>query len=372
MRLMEREPGNKEIGLALSGGGFRATLFHLGTLWRINQMGMLPRLSAISAVSGGSLVAGLLGTRWERLGFQNDVAAHFVEEVAEPALRFCGVNVDVKSIILGLFTGSSTLEGFYEKYLVGKKTLQDLPDNPEFIFNTYHLETGRNWRFSKARTHTWRIGDIERPTTPMKKVLAASTAFPPALPPVRLTMDPETFQESEFADHFQEPSLKTKVTLGDGGVYDNLGFHPLREMEDILVSNGSSPLHVETMSKWKPWVNRASRPLGAALEQTRALRIIALMDDLKHGRKNGALWMISTDPTKYTADNPYVIAEGWPETLGRIRTRLNRFTEEEQKRLVNWGYIQADLAIRSYYRPELEPPSRLPFPEYDFTNKPMV
>ena len=372
MRAVKPEPGNKGIGLALSGGGFRATLFHLGTLWRINEMGMLPSLSAISAVSGGSLVAGLLGTRWGRLGFQNDVAAHFAEEVVQPTLRFCGINVDVKSIIFGPFTGSSTLESFYEKHLVGKTTLQDLPDYPEFIFNAYHLETGRNWRFSKARTHTWRIGDIKSPTTPMKKVLAASTAFPPWFPAVRLRMNPEAFQESESADHFQEPRLRTRVTLGDGGVYDNLGFHPLREMKDILVSNGSSPLHVETMSKWKFWVNRAIRPLGAALEQTRALRITALMNDLTGGRKRGALWMISTDPTRYSAGNPFVIAEGWPESLGRIRTRLNRFTEEEQKRLVNWGYIQADLAIRSYYRPEIEPPDRLPFPEYGFDVEPMV
>ena len=185
-------------------------------------------------------------------------------------------------------------------------------------------------------------------------------------------MNPESFEESEFADHFKEPKLRTRVTLGDGGVYDNLGFHPLREMKDILVSNGSSPLHVETMSKWRFWVNRAIRPLGAALEQTRALRITALMNDLTDGRKRGALWMISTDPTRYTADNPFVIAKGWPETLGRMRTRLNRFTEEEQKRLVNWGYIQADLAIRSYYRPEIEPSDRLPFPEYGFDIEPMV
>ena len=372
MRLMERDSGNVGIGLALSGGGFRATLFHLGTLWRINEMGMLPSLSAVSAVSGGSLVAGLLGVRWEKLEFQNRVATHFANEVAEPTLRFCGINVDVKSIFFGPFTGSSTLESFYEKHLVGKATLQDLPDYPEFIFNAYHLETGRNWRFSKSRTHTWRIGDIKRPTTPMKKVLAVSTAFPPWFPPVRLRMNPEAFEKSEFADHFREPSLKTMVTLGDGGVYDNLGLHPLRDMKDILVSNGSSPLHVETMPKWKFWVNRAIRPLGAALEQTRALRINALMNDLTGGRKSGALWMISTDPAEYTADNPFVIAKGWPETLGRIRTRLNRFKEEEKKQLVNWGYIQADLAIRSHYRPELEAPVGLPFPEYGFDVEPMV
>ena len=82
--------------------------------------------------------------------------------------------------------------------------------------------------------------------------------------------------------------------------------------------------------------------------------------------------MISTDPTRYSTDSPFVIAGGWPETLGRIRTRLNRFTEEEKKRLVNWGYIQADLAIRSYYRPELEAPDGLPFPEYSFAVEPRV
>ena len=29
------------IALALSGGGFRAVLFHVGVLWRLNQLGVL-------------------------------------------------------------------------------------------------------------------------------------------------------------------------------------------------------------------------------------------------------------------------------------------------------------------------------------------
>ena len=80
--------------------------------------------------------------------------------------------------------------------------------------------------------------------------------------------------------------------------------------------------------------------------------------------------MISTKPTNYEVESPFAIAEGWPETLGQIRTRLNKFTQEEKKRLANWGYIQADLAIRSYYRPELETPACLPFPDYGFSMEP--
>jgi len=42
-------------GLALSGGGFRATLFHLGAFWRLNELGYLPNLDRVSSVSGGSI-----------------------------------------------------------------------------------------------------------------------------------------------------------------------------------------------------------------------------------------------------------------------------------------------------------------------------
>src|SRR5262245_9976062 len=45
-----------KIGLALAGGGFRAALFHLGVLRRLAELDYLPRISALSCVSGGSLV----------------------------------------------------------------------------------------------------------------------------------------------------------------------------------------------------------------------------------------------------------------------------------------------------------------------------
>ena len=43
------------IGLCLSGGGYRAMLFHAGALWRLNEFALLPKLARISSVSGGSI-----------------------------------------------------------------------------------------------------------------------------------------------------------------------------------------------------------------------------------------------------------------------------------------------------------------------------
>ena len=51
------------IALCLSGGGFRAALFHLGALRRLNELGILARLKTITSVSGVSIMAALLASR---------------------------------------------------------------------------------------------------------------------------------------------------------------------------------------------------------------------------------------------------------------------------------------------------------------------
>ena len=53
------------IGLCLSGGGYRAMIYHVGAIIRLNELGFLPRLSEIASVSGGSITAGLLALRWQ-------------------------------------------------------------------------------------------------------------------------------------------------------------------------------------------------------------------------------------------------------------------------------------------------------------------
>ena len=52
------QPG---VALCLSGGGYRAMLFHVGALWRLYEAGWLPKIDRISSVSGGSITAAVLG-----------------------------------------------------------------------------------------------------------------------------------------------------------------------------------------------------------------------------------------------------------------------------------------------------------------------
>ena len=60
-----RKPGPQSTALCLSGGGYRAMVFHVGTLWRLNDAGMLPKIDLISSVSGGSMtVTWTTNTRW--------------------------------------------------------------------------------------------------------------------------------------------------------------------------------------------------------------------------------------------------------------------------------------------------------------------
>src|SRR5271154_1934196 len=134
------QPG---IALSLSGGGYRAMLFHLGCLWRLNEFRYLPKLDRISSVSGGSITSGVLAQNWTKLGFDaNGFAANFDQQITQP-LRKLGINtIDAPAVFEGFFEGASkAVAQHYAKYLFGDTTLQNLPDAPRFVFNATSLQT---------------------------------------------------------------------------------------------------------------------------------------------------------------------------------------------------------------------------------------
>ena len=157
------EPG---IALCLSGGGYRAMLFHVGALWRLNEAGYLPQLERVSSVSGGSITAGVLGLAWPKLGFdEGGVARQFEAELVEPLRRMAGKTIDFPAIALGLITPGVTIgekiAKAYRKHLFDSATLQDLPDRPRFVFNATNLQSGVLWRFAKPYMRDYRVGEVE-------------------------------------------------------------------------------------------------------------------------------------------------------------------------------------------------------------------
>lgn len=304
-------------GVALSGGGFRATLFHLGAVWRLNEMALLPEITRFSSVSGGSILSGLMATRWPRLVYSDGVATNFQNEVVSPIWQFCSRNIDQTAVLFGLFAGTWKLEQSYQKHLVGGSELRNLPDFPEFVFNSAHIETGRNCTLSKQGLHTWRLGDIKLPGLSLAKAIAASSACPPYFPAVTLDLDASAFVETAHSDLHHRDDLKRRISLTDGGVYDNLGIHAIRNCPTMLVSDGSSPLRATRGTRFARQFNhRIIRPMETSVEQTRAIRRQNLVSQFLSNSKKGALWYADTDVTKYPIQSPFPISPEWNGYLG--------------------------------------------------------
>jgi len=75
------------IALALSGGGFRASVFHLGVLRKLAELGWLPRVDVLSTVSGGSIVGAFAVTRWQQLIEAGADGQAFDRVIAQPFLQ---------------------------------------------------------------------------------------------------------------------------------------------------------------------------------------------------------------------------------------------------------------------------------------------
>lgn len=343
------------VGLALSGGGFRASLFNLGSLWRLNELGWLSKLDMVTSVSGGSITAGVLGLHWNDLKFQNGVATNFGELVADPIRRFCAMRIDVVAGLEGLI---SVFEGIperitqkYREELFGEATLQDLPkegEGPRFVIYTTSLQTGSSVRLRQKYLADYKVGLIKEPRVPLAVAVAASSAFPPVLSPVSLETDPASWERVEGAYLYDNEDLRRKMYLTDGGVYDNMGLEGIWDRcRTVLVSDAGAPLSIEA-SPATAWTGQLKRMLDIVVEQTRALRRRTLVQDFVNGTRHGAYWGITTRIGDYGLADVLTSDSDLTTGLQRVRTRFNPFDPEEQGRLINWGYALADAAIRRH------------------------
>jgi NTE family protein len=362
------EPGT---GLCLSGGGYRAMVFHLGVLWRLYDAGLLRGVNRISSVSGGSITSGLLALRWKRLSFDPArVRDDFVPEVVTPIRRLADETIDAESVVLGLVLPgrvSERVAAAYDDHLFNGATLQDLPDEPRFVINATNVQSGAIWRFMKPYMRDYRVGEVKEPAIPLSKAVAASSAFPPVLSPVELRVVPDAFTPGSGMD-LQRPPFTSKVILSDGGVYDNLGLETVwKRYQTVLVSDGGGKLQAEEEPK-SDWARHSYRVLNLIDNQVRALRKRQVIDSFKSKegdstQRRGAYWGIRTNIADYELPDALPCAFARTMELAETPTRLKRLDDDRQERLINWGYAVCDAALRKHVDPGLAKPAGFPYPQ---------
>jgi NTE family protein len=342
------------LALCLSGGGYRAMLFHLGTLWYLNDAGYLPKLDRISSVSGGSITAGVLGLQWRRLTFDATGKATNFNIVVDAVRTLAHNTIDAGGVIRGILTPFTSVGdriiASYKKLVFGDATLQDLPDKPLFVINATNVQTGSLFRFSKPYLGDWRIGLMNQPRTGLAEAVAASSAFPPVLSPARLTFRHEQWTTLN-TDQCGKPPFTTKVVLTDGGVYDNMGIeNPWKRCKRVLVSDGGGKYQPEAdpHSDWPRHSLRINSTIDNQVRSLRRRQVVGAFIDPRD-EHSGAYWGMWTTPDDYPAVSALPISAASGLALAQTPTRLAAMPPALQNRIINFGYGMAERAIRSYF-----------------------
>ena len=281
-----------KIGLALSGGGFRASLFHIGVLAKLAELDLLRHIEVISCVSGGSIIGAFYYLELKKLLVSGRTAhADYLQLVREVETKFlAGVQKNVRtriaaSPVSGLkmalasgYSRSDVIAELYQQHFYdhtaedGKEPARVMTDLlvqpaefhgapgetfapkydnwrlsakvPMLVLNATTMNTGHNWQF----TATW-MGESPQ---------AISSAID-AIPRYRRMYyedAPEAHQRipigravgaSACVPALFEPIVLRNlypgrtVRLVDGGVHDNQGLSSLLEQNCgvILVSDAS-------------------------------------------------------------------------------------------------------------------------------------
>jgi NTE family protein len=342
-------------------------LFHVGALWRLNELGYLKRLNRISSVSGGSITSGVLGLKWSRLAFDaNGVAQAFGEEVVTPIRSLADNTIDAGSIIGGILTPGSIADkvtSAYRKHLFGQATLQDLPDDPpRFVINATSVQTGVLFRFSKPYIADYHVGMIRNPNVELAVAVAASSAFPPVLSPLTLELDSTLWEPkaTSSSPDTHKGAFRSGVVLTDGGVYDNLGLETAwKRFKMVLVSDGGGKMSPDEEPK-HDWAGHAIRVNSVIDNQVRSLRKRQLISSYGTLR-TGAYWSVRSDISEYGLSDSLPCAFEKTTVLANIKTRLKELDGVTQERLINWGYAICDTAMRRWVDPTLQKPATFPY-----------
>lgn len=281
------------IGIALSGGGIRAAVFHLGVFKWLAENNLFEAVSCISSVSGASLCVGMIYAhnhlKWpssreflsvvlpnvERVLLSSDLQCYALSQLlVSPSYWHKKANIVARSLERrwGIYGNLSQLAGGVMWYI-----------------NCTTYETGKRFYFCREKMGDYKLGYVERPQIPLSDVMAASAGFPVLIGPYSLHTGAYHWIPGEYL----EPDWKTPhgtIHLWDGGVYDNLGLESIYTFQDggllkdglafMIISNASASIEFRHRQSVRLGRN-LKRILDISMDQVTALRTRTVMDFIK-------------------------------------------------------------------------------------------
>ena len=254
------------IALALSGGGFRAAAYHLGTLNILYLLGLLDRVHMLSTVSGGSIIGAFYALK-RKLGVDfATIYGQFYEFLATDEL----LDNAVAKWKTACESGSSDyklIQAFaevYDEYLFDHQPFGALWEHGQdshldyVIFNATELYSGLAFRFQYGKPTPYSVPDGARSVRfeyligngnlyidhdlakqlRLADVVAASSCFPGGFEPFVLPDDFKRSSPEPFT--FYQSNDQTlpiqRVALLDGGIYDNQGTDSLKIVNQRLTN----------------------------------------------------------------------------------------------------------------------------------------
>ncbi len=350
------------IGLALSGGGFRATLFHLGVIRYLRDAGRLKDVNHICSVSRGSVLAAHLVLNWESYSGSQEQF-----EDAEKEVLVC-TKRDIRGRILRrlmflpatwliprrlrsrLNIPASRIEMFrseLDRQLFHGAHMHDLPNRPRLEVLATNMANGRLCAFTKNGVSVDKNGDerlLESVNVPVSLAVSASASFPGMFPPALIDYDMIGVTKNEFPDG-------GRLILTDGGVFDNLAVRQLAQFAKHAEKAGSARDKLDLMivsdaggefnEKWfRRWTGLWGTALRAAdilmnrihhLEQERMIRE-------SHTAPDSEFLTISISETLESTDQKNALEPAVQHHVNLVRTDLDRFSNEEREAVISHGY----------------------------------
>lgn len=248
-----------KLGLSLSGGGYRATAFHLGTLNKLHEMKILQQVEVISTISGGSIIGAYYCLEKDDYdNFSKSLYSAVQEKnvIKKVLLSFTALKLVLFSLLFLIpafyflftpyawlfpvlfaafiffllkfqfyvFPVSKRIEDVYDGFFYGQKKLGDLPEHPVLVIGSTNLQTARPFTFSRNwmqdSSYQYRKPQVKfiAEGFPIARAVMASSCVPFAFTPIKV--DAKYFQNQAFAKELHP-------LLVDGGVYDNQGIHKI-------------------------------------------------------------------------------------------------------------------------------------------------